>query len=141
MIHELMIAKAGIKRTLGFPFEICLTRDAARHLIDALSHASAEDFTCGWVSIASIHGTHARPDTEPMPWGDTLATDEQMEALKSSYKRFEERTVKAEETADRLYRTLSEARAEIARLETGLKQQAAVKKVRRKPAPKKRIRK
>jgi hypothetical protein len=73
--HRIVIAKGTIKREIEFPFELCLSREAARWLRDQLKQADIEEWNYGWITIAHPVDMQGKPSTQPLPWEDIVSTE------------------------------------------------------------------
>lgn len=67
---RIVIAKNGIKREITFPFELCLSRDAARWLREQLRQIDCDESTYGWITIAHPVEMQGMPNTQPLRWTD-----------------------------------------------------------------------
>jgi hypothetical protein len=72
---RIIIAKDAIKRELSFPFELCLSREAARWLRDQLKQADCEEWSYGWITVALPVDMQGTPSTQPLRWGDITSTE------------------------------------------------------------------
>ena len=74
-VDRSVIVKDGIKREIAFPFELCLSRDAARWLRDQLKQMDHDEATYGWVTIAHPVEMQGSPNSQPLRWEDTSSTE------------------------------------------------------------------
>lgn len=68
--NKITIAKDGVKRTLTLPLEICLSKDTARHIRDALKQADHDEFAYGWIKIAVEPPDQGQANTPPLDWNE-----------------------------------------------------------------------
>jgi len=67
---RIIIAKDGIKREIVFPFEICLSRDAARWLRDQLKQMDHDETSYGWITIAHPVDSQGKANSRPLRWDE-----------------------------------------------------------------------
>jgi hypothetical protein len=67
---RILIAKGGKKREISFPFELCLSRAAARWLRDQLKQMDHDESPYGWITIAHPVDMQGQPNTQPSRWED-----------------------------------------------------------------------
>mgnify|MGYP001595491290 CR=1 FL=1 len=78
MNDRIVISKGGIKREITFPFELCLSRDAAAWLRkQLLQKDNDQESGYGWISIAHPIDMQGKPNTMPLRWEDTTSVENQ----------------------------------------------------------------
>lgn len=65
---RIIIAKDGIKREITFPFEMCLSREAARWLREQLKQMDHDEATYGWITIGHPVDSQGKANTRPLRW-------------------------------------------------------------------------
>jgi len=66
---KVILARDNVKRSIEFPFDVCLSRRAAEMLVKCLSEKLAGDFTYGWIRV-SIERVEHEEGTFPRNWTD-----------------------------------------------------------------------
>lgn len=66
---QIILVRDNIKRSIKFPFDMCLSRAAAMVLIEKLQAEVADGLIYGWVRI-SDEFVESEPSTKPKEWTD-----------------------------------------------------------------------
>ncbi len=72
---RIVIAKNGIKREIAFPFELCLSREAAQWLRDQLKQMDHDEATYGWITIAHPVDMQGAVNCLPLRWDETTTVE------------------------------------------------------------------
>lgn len=69
MDSKIIIEKDGVKREVKFPFDLCLSRNAAHWLIHQLKQMDHEESgICGWITVAQPVFAERLANSKPKKW-------------------------------------------------------------------------
>lgn len=67
-MSKMIIESAGIKREVFLPCGICISREVAYKLRDAMNQFIGSEGSYGWVTVHRDEVDSAGPNTQPISW-------------------------------------------------------------------------